>query len=71
MIDIFRIQWPVPANINALTTTRIGGVSKGIYAGLNLGDHVNDDGDSVAQNREILKKELNLVSLAKLAESSS
>ena len=35
-------------------STREGGVSGGAYASLNLGDHVGDDPQNVAQNREIL-----------------
>ena len=35
-------------------STRLGGVSGGAYASLNLGDHVGDDPQNVAQNREIL-----------------
>ncbi len=48
-------NWPAPPSIRALSTTRIGGVSKGVYSALNLGDHVDDDPNSVAKNREILK----------------
>lgn len=33
-------------------TTRKGGVSKGSWAQLNLADHVGDDADDVAENRE-------------------
>ncbi|WP_299187733.1 laccase domain-containing protein, partial [uncultured Campylobacter sp.] len=32
-------------------STREGGVSVGAYASLNLGDHVGDDPQNVAQNR--------------------
>ena len=34
-------------------STREEGVSDGVYASLNLGDHVGDDPQNVAQNREI------------------
>lgn len=44
-------DWPAPANVKACMTTREGGVSQGAYASLNLGDHVNDDPNCVAQNR--------------------
>lgn len=47
-------SWPAPANVKALQTTRIGGVSKAPYASLNLGAHVNDDAIAVAQNRQLL-----------------
>ncbi len=39
------------AGVVAFTTTRNGGVSRGVYAGLNLGDHVNDNASCVAENR--------------------
>lgn len=44
-------DWPAPANVGALVTTRRGGVSVGAYASLNLGDHVGDDPEAVAINR--------------------
>lgn len=39
-------DWPAPENVNALFTTRNGGVSGGgnnAYATLNLGSHVKDN----------------------------
>ena len=47
-------DWPAPANVRALITTRRGGVSRGVYASLNLGDHVNDDPLAVAKNRALV-----------------
>lgn len=47
-------NWPVPENVKALQTTRIGGVSQGSYASLNLGEHVKDDPLAVAHNRQLL-----------------
>ena len=44
-------DWPAPAGVAALSTTRAGGVSGGAYASLNLGDHVGDDPAAVAENR--------------------
>jgi len=44
-------DWPEPERVKALVTTRLGGVSLGGFASLNLGTHVNDERDSVAQNR--------------------
>jgi YfiH family protein len=46
-----RADWPAPAGIVAGTTTRRGGVSDGVYASMNLGDHVGDDPGRVAENR--------------------
>lgn len=47
-------DWPAPANVKALQTTRNGGVSTGAYASLNLGDHVKDLPQHVAANRQLL-----------------
>lgn len=48
-------EWPAPPRVRSLITTRHGGVSAGVYAGLNLGDHVGDDPALVAQNRAVLR----------------
>ena len=53
-------DWPAPANVRALTTTRVGGVSTGRYASLNLAAHVGDDAGAVAANRSLLKTALSL-----------
>lgn len=47
-------DWPAPANVGSLVTTRGGGVSGGVFCSLNLGDHVGDDPAAVAANREIV-----------------
>lgn len=44
-------QWPAPPGVQALCSTREGGVSAGPYATLNLGEHVGDDPAAVAENR--------------------
>jgi polyphenol oxidase len=51
-------DWPAPANVKALVTTRLGGVSGGPYASLNLGDHVGDDPQAVSANRALLRAHL-------------
>ncbi len=51
-VQWIRAEWPAPADIVAGTTTRIGGVSGGAYASMNLGDHVGDDPACVAENRQ-------------------
>lgn len=53
-------DWPAPANVKALTTTRVGGLSRGPYASFNLGDHVDDDPDVVRRNRARLREALAL-----------
>lgn len=51
-------DWPAPANVRALITTRSGGVSAAPYTSLNLGDHVGDNPQHVMQNRAVLKAQL-------------
>ena len=47
-------DWPAPANVRALQTTRMGGVSTAPYDSLNLGDHVGDAPHVVVRNRMLL-----------------
>ncbi|MCW8943525.1 MAG: peptidoglycan editing factor PgeF [Sedimenticola sp.] len=47
-------DWPVPARVRAVITTRRGGVSKPPYDSLNLGEHVGDDPCAVEKNRQRL-----------------
>lgn len=51
-------DWPAPASVRALVTTRTGGVSAGAYASLNLATHVGDDPAAVAENRRRLRAHL-------------
>jgi len=53
-INFIQPQWPAPANVKALQTTRIGGVSAAPFASLNFGAHVGDDPIAVAANRQLL-----------------
>lgn len=54
-------DWPAPATVRALVTTRFGGVSRGPYGdgagggGLNLASHVGDRWEDVLENRERLQ----------------
>ena len=48
-------DWPAPARVRTLVTTRDGGVSLAPYASLNLGQHVGDDPAAVAENRARLR----------------
>jgi hypothetical protein len=59
-LDLIAADWPAPANVRAVATTRIGGVSVGSYASLNLGAHVGDDAPAVAENRLRLRTALDL-----------
>jgi polyphenol oxidase len=51
-------DWPAPANVHALTTTRAGGASVGPWTSLNLAAHVGDDPAHVAANRAWLRAQL-------------
>ena len=44
-------DWPAPARVKALFTTRSGGVSAPPFDSFNLGDHVRDAPAAVATNR--------------------
>ena len=48
-------DWPAPANVKALQTTRLGGISAAPYDSLNLGLHVGDDPVRVNRNRQMLE----------------
>ena len=47
-------DWPAPASVKACVTTREGGVSEAPFDSLNLGDHVDDRPEDVAENRRRL-----------------
>lgn len=49
-------DWPAPAQVRALCTTRAGGQSSPPYDSLNLGDHVGDDPQAVLANRAALRR---------------
>jgi len=54
MADLELVVVPVDGPAQAVFTTRIGGVSNGPHAQMNLGAHVADDPDSVRANRGAL-----------------
>lgn len=54
--DFIIPDWPAPANIHALQTTRQGGISLASYYSFNLGSHVQDDPMRVAHNRQLLSQ---------------
>ena len=51
-------DWPAPANVKAIITTRAGGISTGQFASFNIADHVGDDACAVAENRQRLRQSL-------------
>lgn len=51
-------DWPAPAHVHAVFTTRTGGVSQAPFDAMNLGDHVGDAPDAVAANRQRLRAAL-------------
>ncbi len=53
-------DWPAPARVKALITTRNGGVSPPPFDTLNLATHVGDDPAAVARNRARLRREATL-----------
>ncbi len=55
-------DWPAPASVHAVTTTRQGGVSQGAFSSMNPADHVGDDPEAVATNRVRLQQWLALPS---------
>ncbi|HUX90399.1 MAG TPA: peptidoglycan editing factor PgeF [Gallionellaceae bacterium] len=48
-------EWPAPANVRALQTTRKGGASVEPYTSFNLGSHVGDNPLAVSRNRMLLE----------------
>jgi hypothetical protein len=61
---VIRPDWSAPANVLALTTTRLSPepavASHGAYAEFNLASHVGDDPRQVKQNRQVLQRALKL-----------
>lgn len=51
-------DWPAPASVQAVCTTRAGGCSQDIFESLNLGLHVADDPLAVQANRITLAQAL-------------
>ncbi len=49
-------DWPVSSQVRAISTTREGGVSLPPYHSLNLAEHVGDDLQAVARNRQWLRE---------------
>lgn len=54
--DWLTADWPAPAKVKTLITTRKGGVSEAPYDSFNLGAHVGDLPEHVSLNRETLRR---------------
>jgi hypothetical protein len=59
-VGLLRPEWPVHERVRAAMSLRDGGVSVAPFASLNLGDHVGDAPEAVAQNRARLRAALAL-----------
>lgn len=53
-------QWPAPKQVKAFTSTRLGGVSQRPFTSLNLGAHVGDNAEAVAENRSRFAQSINM-----------
>lgn len=53
-LELIRPDWPAPPGVRAFSSTRAGGVSLAPYDSLNLGGHVGDRPEAVAENRRRL-----------------
>jgi polyphenol oxidase len=52
------LDWPTISGVQACMTERQGGVSLAPWNAMNLGDHVGDDPQAVAHNRQLLAQRL-------------
>ena len=55
MAHLITPDWPAPARVKSVITTRMGGVSAGPWESFNLATHVGDDPAAVAANRALLR----------------
>lgn len=53
-------DWPAPVCVRAVTTTRVGGASRGAWRGFNLATHCDDAPAAVVANRAALGRSLQL-----------
>ncbi len=54
----FHADWPAPACVKTLVSTRLGGYSGGKFGSLNVGAHVGDCPEHVAANRALVQKQV-------------
>ena len=59
-VQILKPEWPAPPGVRAAFTLRSGGVSAPPFDSLNLGAHVGDEAEAVAENRRRLRTQLRL-----------
>ncbi len=59
-MKLIRPEQPLAPGVQALSSTRDGGVSAAPWHSLNLGDHVGDDSAAVAENRRLLQETLGI-----------
>ena len=59
-VHILTPEWPAPPGVRAAFTLRSGGVSAPPFDSLNLGAHVGDEAEAVAENRRRLRTQLRL-----------
>jgi len=55
-------DWPVPARVKSISTTRLHGFSTDVYSSNNLGLHVGDNAAIVQANRQKLRNDADLPS---------
>lgn len=67
-MDLITPEWPGSSRVRACSTQRQGGVSASPWHALNLGGHVGDDPDAVAQNRQRLVTEAGLPAMPQWLE---
>jgi polyphenol oxidase len=58
--DFIIPQWPAPSGVRAASTLRTGGASRAPFDTFNLAAHVGDDPRHVEENREKLRRALQL-----------
>lgn len=63
-LHLIRADWPAPAHVHAVVSTRRGGVSLSPWDSLNLGTHVGDDPAHVRENRSRLLAALRAIAPA-------
>ena len=61
-VELITPEWSAPADVRALMTTRLGGVSTAPWESLNIGVHVGDSTAAVLENRMRVRREGDLPS---------